>query len=455
MSAARARDGAHMIEHDGRTRGAMRIRDYNIDDCVRAIHRRNGELNALLRVLDEPQRDPSVTKDAPLYGVPYVLKDTWDTAGIITTGGSWRHRDRVPRESGSIHRVLAKAGAVMLGKSNLPDLALSNESDNHLVGATKNPLDPTRTAGGSTGGGAAAVATGMAAFDWGGDFGGSIRTPAACCGIAGLRLSSASWPASNEQFPALAPFFLPMLGMGPLAATVEGCRTVMRAARALRADYGTPTMRADDVVVYAPDERTLCEWPTFVSDVASRLMAARVRLDIDRTLPPPTIVNELFNQYLCAHLDEFASTGELPTREAVPAVLFALASNGKLDRRVHTNTAAILALAQAGNLTIYRDVKRADTSVAALRAGTQAIWGKGRLIVAPTATIAPPLHGRALFSWTWQAFTRMGNLTDATAIAIPFGRFKNGLPRSIQIMGPPGSEEAVLTLAAKLEALEP
>ena len=103
--------------------------------------------------------------------------------------------------AGSIDRVLMQAGAVMLGKSNMPDLALSNESDNHLIGATTNPFDPTRTAGGSTGGGAAAIATGMAAFDWGGDFGGSIRTPAACCGIVGIRLSSQAWPASREQFP--------------------------------------------------------------------------------------------------------------------------------------------------------------------------------------------------------------------------------------------------------------
>ena len=137
--------------------------------------------------------------------MPYVLKDTWDTAGIITTGGSWRHRTRVPRESGSIHRAFARAGAVLLGKSNLPDLALSNESDNHLIGATNNPFDPTRTAGGSTGGGAAAIATGMAAFDWGGDFDGSVRMPAACCGDRRApSVEREAWPASSEQFPSLA-----------------------------------------------------------------------------------------------------------------------------------------------------------------------------------------------------------------------------------------------------------
>ena len=433
----------------------MRLGEYKVDDCRGVIRRRNEEIGALLRVLDEPQRDHDAPKDAPLYGVPYVLKDTWDTAGIITTGGSWRHRERVPRESGSVHRALMQAGAVLLGKSNVPDLAFANETDNHIVGPTRNPLDLTRTAGGSTGGGAAAIATGMAAFDWGSDFGGSIRAPAACCGITGLRLSSEAWPGSKEQFPALAPFFQPMLGMGPLASNVANCRAVMRAMRSLRTEYQTPSTRSDDVVIYAPDDKTLGEWPTFVSEAATHLMAAGVRLDMDRALPAPSVVNELFSAYLCAHLEELESTGELPRREAAPAVLFALASLGKFDRRVHKNTAALLALVQAGNLTIYRDQKRADSGVAALRAATEAIWAKGKLIVSPTSTIPPPLHGRAIFAWTWQAFTRFGNLVDATAIAIPFGRFKSGMPRSLQIMGPPGSEEAVLTLAAKLEANAP
>jgi Asp-tRNA(Asn)/Glu-tRNA(Gln) amidotransferase A subunit family amidase len=84
-----------------------------------------------------------------------------------------------------------------------------------------------------------------------------------------------------------------------------------------------------------------------------------------------------------------------------------------------------------------------------------AIWNSGRIVIAPTATISPPKHGRALFTRNWQAFTKLGNLTDATAAAIPFGRFATGLPRSIQIMGPPGSEEAVLDLAEKIEDLEP
>ena len=428
----------------------MSLRDRTIESCVRTIHERNARIRAVISLLDRPLFDEGAQRDGPLAGVPYVLKDCWDTEGIATTGGSWRHRDRVPSESGPLFKALLRSGAALVGKSNLCDLAFSNESDNHLIGATCNPLDVTRTAGGSTGGGAAAVASGMAAFDWGGDFGGSIRTPAACCGVTGLRLSQEVWPGSKEQFPLLAPFFQPMMGYGPIAQTAADCRVVVRALSSLRRDVGAPSLSRDSVLLYAPDAACTAQWPTFVGDAALLLMRAGVKMEIERTLPPPSVVNDIFNEYLSSHLDEFASTGELPVREAIPAVFLALASRGRLDKRVHPNTAILLALVQAGALTIYRDQKRADKAVARLREAMRDVW-RTRLVVAPTSTIPPPKHGRGFLEWRWQAFTKLGNLTDSTSIAIPFGRFDDGLPRSLQILGPPGSEDAVLDLAETLE----
>jgi len=229
----------------------------------------------------------------------------------------------------------------------------------------------------------------------------------------------------------------------------------MRAARSLRADIGEPSIRPNEVVLYAPDAATQGEWPTFTSDVALRLMQVGVRFDTDRTLPPPAYVNNLFNGYLSSHMDELKTTNEIPVLDGATAVLVGLASRGKLDRRIHANTGAILLLVQTGNLTIYRKPARFASSVGKLRHAMDAIWSKGQLVIAPTATISPPKHGRALLAWNWQAFTKLGNLTDATAAAIPFGKFANGMPRSLQIMGPPGSEEAVLDLAARLEAVAP
>jgi Asp-tRNA(Asn)/Glu-tRNA(Gln) amidotransferase A subunit family amidase len=427
----------------------------SVDECRARIRTRNDALHAVLTVLDEPQRDPTAGPNAPLAGVPYVLKDTWDTAGIRTTGGSWLHRERVPSVSSHAHRALAAAGAVLLGKSNLCDLAFSTESDNHLRGPVRNPHDPTRTAGGSTGGGAAAVADGMAAFDWGTDFGGSIRAPAAFCGVVGMRLSHATWPVGIEHFPRIVPFFWDFCGMGPLARTVAQAREVTHAVSgALRKNDEHVAMDADRVVVYAPDLAHEGEWPTFTADAQRLLASAGVASEITRELPSPTEVNALFTEYLAAHFKDFIAGDELPLRQALPAVLLAVVSGGRFDKRVHRNTALLFAGTAALSLR-FRDRDRAAEKLEELRARIASIWARGTLIVTPTCTARPPKHGRAAWAYRLMTFCKLGNLTDATGLALPFGHYRVrgsvAMPRSLQILGPPGSEDAVLALAARLE----
>jgi len=420
----------------------------------------------VLLELDPPQRDPSAPADAPLAGVPYVLKDTWDTAGIVTTGGSWRHRHRVPSVSSHAHRALSAAGALLLGKSNLCDLAFSAESDNHLLGPVRNPHDPTRTAGGSTGGGAAAVADGMAAFDWGTDFGGSIRGPAAYCGVVGLRLSHATWPVGLEHFPRIASFFHDFCGMGPLTREVAGARAVIRAVRpALRASSDDVAMDLERVVVYAPDRFHDGAWASFLDDTSTLLRDAGIAFEVARELPQPSVVNALFTEYLAAHFKEFIAGDELPILHGLPAVLLGILSGGRLDKRVHPNTAMLLA-GTAGLALRFRDRSRPSAGLAALRNELGRIWGRATLVVSPTCTERPPRHGRSAFAYRLMSFCKLGNLTDATALALPFGRFpartrrtgfgrqkvvSPAMPRSLQILGPAGSEEAVLSLGERLE----
>ncbi|MEO8876599.1 MAG: amidase, partial [Polyangiaceae bacterium] len=198
----------------------------SLDECEAAIKERNDRVRAILTVLPEPAKAENGAKNTPISGIPYSLKDTWDTAGIKTTGGSWRHRNRIPTKSSKIFEAFQNAGAVLVGKSNLCDMAFSLESDNHMFGPVRNPWDPTRTSGGSTGGGAAAIASGMSNFDWGSDFGGSIRMPAALCGVAGIRLSHTTWPIP-DFFPVTPTLDVELHGMGPLAKNVAGLRAVL------------------------------------------------------------------------------------------------------------------------------------------------------------------------------------------------------------------------------------
>lgn len=426
-------------------------------EAARTLAAKNAEYAAVLHVVRSPALPQGAREDAPLHGVPYVLKDTWEVAGLPTTGGSWRHRGRVSARSSRVHLALEESGAVLLGKSSCPDMAFSPECDNHLIGAAKNPFDRTRTSGGSTGGGAVAVALGMAAFDWGGDFGGSIRMPAAFCGVAGVRLSSETWPTADEHFPRIPEFFAPLLGWGPVARSVRECRAVIHAVRPrLRADGAkTPRTLPDDVVIYGPDAATSGDWPSFFSDAARALAAARVRFEPERRLPSPGDVNVLYNAHLSANFAHFLKGDELPLLAALPAVLLGVASGGRLDKRVHPNTGILLAGTQLLGLTRYRDRARVAAALRRLEEAARAIWAEGRLIVAPVTTVPAPRHGRAAFDWDLQAFCKLGNLIDATAAAIPFGTFDRGMPRGLQILGPPGSEEAVMALAERLEAGSP
>ena len=125
----------------------------------------------------------------PLAGVPFTVKDTLATAGLRATGGSLLLADNVPNRDADVVARLRAAGAVLVGKTNCPEFALQPRTENRIFGGTAHPLDPGRSPGGSSGGCAAAVAGGLVPFSIGGDYGGSIRYPAACTGIYGLRPS--------------------------------------------------------------------------------------------------------------------------------------------------------------------------------------------------------------------------------------------------------------------------
>jgi Asp-tRNA(Asn)/Glu-tRNA(Gln) amidotransferase A subunit family amidase len=422
----------------------------SVDSCRATIAARNEDLRAVLHVLKKPLQE---THAGPLADVPYVLKDVWDTAGIPTTGGSHRHRDRVPDESSRIHVALQQTGAVMLGKSNLCDMAFSMESDNHIFGPVRNPFDRSRTAGGSTGGGAAAVASGMAEFDWGTDFGGSIRLPAAFCGVVGLRLSSRTWPVDREHFPRISERFWPFCGMGPLARRVETCKRVVRAlAPSLRVREENVSIDPSRVLLYTPDDAHRGKWPTFERDAEAHLAAAGLRVDRDHGLPSPSEVNELFGAYLSSHFFDFIGAEELPFKEGLAATALGVLTDGRLDKRLHPVSASLFALVGIGRLVRYRDAAREEGRLETLRAAAKRAWDTGRLIVTPTTTALPPKHRRAVLALRAPSFVMLGNMTDATGIAVPFGRFEaTSLPRSLQILGPPGSEDAVLEMASRLE----
>jgi amidase len=173
------------------------------------IERVNPSLNAVV-MLDDTAMEQARAADSglakgedvgPLHGVPITLKDSHDTVGVVTTGGTLGRADFVPDRDSTVAARLRAAGVVLLGKTNTPELTMGMETDNLVYGRTNNPYDTTRTSGGSSGGGAAIVAAGGSAFDIGSDTGGSIRFPGHCCGVAGIKPTSGRVPRTGHIIP--------------------------------------------------------------------------------------------------------------------------------------------------------------------------------------------------------------------------------------------------------------
>ncbi len=187
------------------------------------IAERNPELNAVVSLDEERARAGAAAADrvpadlrGPLHGLPFAFKDTHDVAGWRTTYGSPLFADHVPEDDELIVERIRAAGAVPLGKTNVPEFAAGSHTFNTIFGTTLNPVDPTRSAGGSSGGAACALAADMVPLADGSDMGGSLRNPASFCGVVGLRPSLGrvpSWPTTNLWETTAT--------SGPLARTVD------------------------------------------------------------------------------------------------------------------------------------------------------------------------------------------------------------------------------------------
>src|SRR5438105_8395181 len=168
-----------------------------VQACLARFERYNGAINAVVTLNERALDDAGVLErrlargepPGPLCGLPVGIKDVTPVAGLRTTFGSPLYKDHVPTEDALVVQRLRAAGAVILGKTNCPEFAAGGNTFNEVFGPTRNPWDPALSAGGSTGGGAAALVTGMIALAEGTDLGGSLRIPASFCGVVGLRPS--------------------------------------------------------------------------------------------------------------------------------------------------------------------------------------------------------------------------------------------------------------------------
>src|SRR3954451_5461196 len=200
-----------------------------VDACLAAIDSVNGKLNAVVQAVPERAHAEARAADewqaagqalGPLHGVPVTIKDCFATEGIITTVGTAGLRSFIPDTDDVTVTRLREAGAIVVGKTNCPELLMGFESDNVVYGRTVNPYDAGRTCGGSSGGEAAVVAAGASPLGLGSDSGGSLRVPAHFCGVPTLKPTHGRVPMTSAVFPSVGPFSR-LRGIGTLAPTVE------------------------------------------------------------------------------------------------------------------------------------------------------------------------------------------------------------------------------------------
>ena len=441
-----------------------------VEESLRAIVALNDELNAFVTTAAERALEEADAiapgDDRPLAGVPIAIKDLIaQTEGIRTTQGMEAMGDWVPDRDSATVRKLRAAGAIVVGKTNTPELGILPVTEPDRFGPTRNPWDTTRTPGGSSGGSGAAVAAGMVSLAHGNDGGGSIRIPASCCGLVGLKPSRGrvSWAPDWTE--------------GAIGLPTDGClsRTVLDTATTL-----------DLIAGYEPGDSFLVPDPS--RPFAESALAAepgKLRMGFTLDAPNGAPVDPDCQQAvkdaveLLQGLGHQVDEADLPADEGYVENFVKVWVGGTgdelhtferwlgapLDRsKIEPLTAQMEEIANgltATDLLVSMDYLRRLSRV------VLAFWSDHDVLITPTLAKPPieigalkPAEGEPpiqtlINSASWVPFTPVFNVTGQPAISLPLHQSKQNLPVGVQFVGPPAGEEMLIALAAQLEQARP
>jgi amidase len=424
-----------------------------VETYLERIERLNPELNAFVTVCGDEALAAAAGElpDGPFKGVPIPIKDLQETAGIRTTFSSRAYADYVPDFDVAVVRRLKEAGFVVIGKTNTPEFGITAVTESNLNGVCRNPWDTSRTPGGSSGGAAVSVAAGLAPIAHGTDGGGSIRIPASCCGVFGLK------PARGRV--SLAPYggHEGFSSSGPLA------RSLLDAAALLDVIAGYET--GDPWWAPAPER-------PFVEEVGSE--PGRLRIALTTT---PPIDAGVAPDCVAAAEDAAALLRELghEVEEATPPW-----ADGKLLDLFMTVWKVIpgmrgkprelfepmnRVLMDAGDEINAVEYVNATQELRGWARQVVAFWGGYDLVLTPTLAQPPPAVGALMDesdpwgnfdrAWRFTPFTQVANVTGLPAASLPLFWSDDGLPIGAQLIGRPADEATLIRVSAQLEAARP
>ncbi|GLW12204.1 amidase [Microtetraspora sp. NBRC 13810] len=459
----------------------LRARDVRAVELTEAHLRRieqvNGRVNAIVTLVADRALAEAAAADAdlaagrprgPLHGLPVAHKDLVDTAGVRTTYGSPLFARHVPAQDALIVQRMRAAGAITLGKTNTPEFGTGSHTVNEVFGVTRNPYDTTRSAGGSSGGAAAALATGMVALADGSDMGGSLRNPASFCNVAGLRPTPGLVPSPS---PTAAWYTLSV--SGPMARTVGDLALLLSVIAGF--DRASPLSLPGDGSRFAgplgPPETGSLETGSLETgppETGAGLAGLRVAYSPDLgglpvdpdvaavTAAAPAVFESLGARVERVDLDLSDAEDAFRVYRAWHyALSFGDLPQDRLGGNVRWNVARGLEVTGA-------DLARAERLRSGLYQRMDAFWREYDLLLAPVSQVPPfPAEDPYVTSvagvpmpdyLAWMRSAYWVSVLHAPAASVPCGFTPAGLPVGVQLVGPPFEDLAVLRAAAAFEA---
>lgn len=421
--------------------------------CLHRIEELQPSLNAFIRVMaDDARRDAEAAdrelaagRDrGPLQGVPIAVKDIIDIAGVPTTAASRLREGHIARADAPVIARLREAGAVFIGKTNLDEFAFGTTSENSAFGGVRHPLMPSRSPGGSSGGSGVAVAAGMALAALGTDTGGSIRIPAAACGIVGLKPSLAEIPTAG-----VVPLSKTFDHLGPFTLTVNDARLMHRVLKRTSLEDSIETSGAD-----LPRS------------------AVNLRLGLPRGYLYDLLDDDVRTRFT-ETLTALRAAGmtvidvSVPHAEMTPAVYMHIHSSEGAAYHSHTldsvpdrYTPVVRRRLELGRYVLAQDYLRAMDGRDLLRSEVDAALASCHALILPTLPIPAPLIGAETMTIAGRLepvralmlrLTQLFNVTGHPAISIPCGVTPAGLPVGIQLVGHTDETNRLLAVASAVE----
>jgi Asp-tRNA(Asn)/Glu-tRNA(Gln) amidotransferase A subunit family amidase len=427
-------------------------------DRLEANHTR---LNAAVKVFREQAlAEARRPRTGPLSGIPISVKETVGIAGETVTVGSLRRPPTYCEEDSPVVQRLRQAGAIIIARSNMPEMALVGETENLLYGRTNNPLDPERTCGGSSGGEGALVGSGSTALGIGSDILGSIRIPAAFCGLVGFKPAAAAVPKQGVWPPLVDLFTASWLTVGPITRSVRDARLVYNiiADQPLSERQSPAGLR----LIIPQGFRMSID----VDCIKAALVEAQTVLEIEGMVAgerPFPGIGELFQylQQIVIHELEPLLYEELRTADGEPFSLAAeLGRQAVGQPTIYSGLFQLLLAAPIVRPRKPEQVERAYAAIKAARVHYREMLGSDRILLLPTLGKLAPKHGQMNRSSLRPGVVgqvtplTLPNYLDLPAISIPAWSSVDeatGLPASVMLVCAPGAEARLLDAAAVLE----